>query len=123
FFVHIGMGEEMKIGGRTKLYGTEVIRIHRMLKSVPNKADYLLVTEAACESLGMHQVCGEKSQAEFPHIGAVEYLVFDGAFIMAASEERSVVREVFEVLTELAQGFMLEFGRQYRRYLTFPYSY
>jgi hypothetical protein len=101
FFVHTGMCEEIRIGGRTKLFGMDVIKIHRLLKNVSTSPDYLLLTGSACETLGRDMSSGETTcSAEFPHIGTVDYTILDRSFLMNLSTEHHLRRPMVDLAGE-----------------------
>ena len=82
FFVHTGMCEEVRIGGRTKLFGMEVIKIHRLLKGISSTPDYLLITENAHKSLEMNGNAGDNEMTEIQHIGEVSYTMYDESYLL-----------------------------------------
>lgn len=119
FFIHTGVCEEVRIGGRTKLYGMEVIKIHRLLKSITNKEDYLLITESAGNTLRFESDGGIRGGAEFPHIGVVNYDVYNESFLHETVIENSIYHLLLNGLRDAALNVVLELSRQYRRYAAF----
>jgi hypothetical protein len=117
FFVHTGECEEIRIGGRTKLYGMDVIKIHRLLKSITKKDDYLLVTRSAAEALSFEKFPGVDGATEFPHIGSVAYTLFNERYL----QERIISEPTKYALLQKAfiDGMMTmvaELSKQYSRY-------
>jgi len=80
FIAHAGHCSTLKVGGRPKLFGEEVIRLHRLLKTRPQDMNYLLITEAATQFL-QGVPAGEHGSASFEHLGTVEFRVFGRTFL------------------------------------------
>ena len=116
FFVHTGICEEIRIGGRTKLYGMEVIKIHRLLKSITNTDDYMLITANAGGALQFETGEGVQGGAEFPHIGVVNYAVFNERFLQETAIEVSLYHTFINGIIEAANTLTAELSRQYRHY-------
>jgi hypothetical protein len=116
FFMHSGMCEEVRIGGRTKLYGMEVIEIHRLLKSITNKDDHMLVTASAAEVLEFQTEEGVSREAEFPYIGAVNYTLYNKQFLKSSVNETSVYKSFLHGFSEAIIILTGELSNQYRRY-------
>ncbi len=116
FFVHTGLCEEMQIGGRTKLFGAEVIKIHRLLKSIPDQSDYLLMTSNARETFHLNADDGSDGVTGIPYIGDVQYSVYDGTYILEASAEPQQYSAVVEYLADAGRLLATELGRQYQTY-------
>lgn len=116
FFVHTGICEEIRIAGRTKLYGMEVIKIHRLLKSITNKDDYMLITENAGTDLQFEAIDGANGGTEIPHIGMVNYAVYNEKFLQASGGETSLYHALVNGIHEAGTTLMTELIRQYRRY-------
>jgi len=115
FFVHTGTCEEIKIGGRTKLYGTEVIKIHRLLKSITSKGDSLLVTKSALAALEFEPEDGLGGDTEFPYIGLVSYTTFQEEYLIKHLKP-SLYRAMGVSAKEVGALMISELGKQYRRY-------
>ena len=98
FYMHTGICEEVRIGGRTKLYGMEVIKIHRLLKSIVKRGDAVLMTEEAASHFAPDYVMSVPSSAEFPHIGEVSYVLYNEEFLRSIEPERSVLRTLADHL-------------------------
>jgi hypothetical protein len=116
FFVHTGLCEEIQIGGRTKLYGMEVIKIHRLLKSIVNKDDYLLVTSDASALLEFDHEVSTSGQNEFAYIGSVEYSLFNERYLQLPVKETNLYHTLLEAISESAITVSRELTRQYRLY-------
>ena len=116
FFLHTGECEEMRIGGRVKLFGTEVIKIHRLLKCISDRSDYLLVTQNAKHLLPELQDESVHGETAFPHIGPVSYNVFDGEFILRYSAQPVFYHHAISLISDAAHFVAREMGRQYRWY-------
>jgi hypothetical protein len=77
---HYGTFLEQPVGGRTQAAGRDVILAHRLLKNrVERKADYVLLTRAALESMHVDPVgAGLHAHTErYEHFGEVECFVGD----------------------------------------------
>jgi hypothetical protein len=116
FFVHTGMCEEIRIGGRTKLYGMEVIKIHRLLKSITNKDDYMLITDSAGMTLQFEAEDGVNGNTEIPHIGMVNYALYNDKFLQESTREPTLYHTLLAGISDAAMTLMHELSRQYRRY-------
>ena len=104
FIVHAGDCPTIHIGGKKKLFGQDVIRIHRLLKRESGEMNYLLVTDSAAEFLG-EVPAGLKGNTEFEHLGTVHYRIFGPAFLWAATkrnQSRGVIAGVGGVIRQLA---------------------
>lgn len=95
FIAHAGHCSRLKVGGRPKLFGQEVIRLHRLLKSRPDEMNYFLVTEAATQFL-QGVPGGEEGSASFDYLGRVEFRVFGRTFLW--TQEVNEVQGVFSRL-------------------------
>jgi len=118
FFLHSGDCEEMRIGGRVKLFGTEVIKIHRLLKCVSDRADYLLVTQNARHLISGVQGEAVSGETTFPHIGTVNYALFDGEFILQQVRRNLFHDKAINKVSEAARFVTSEMSRHYRWYST-----
>lgn len=123
FFVHTGICEEIRIAGRTKLYGMEVIKIHRLLKSITNKDDYMLITENAEKALDFEIEDGVHAGTEFPHIGLVNYALYNEKFLQQSAVERSWYHAFVDGLGEVGITMTTELSKQYRRYASVLYPF
>lgn len=76
FFVHSGYCGELVIGGKKKLFGLDVIKIHRLLKGLVHQRNYLLITHEAADMLQFlpdpSTQCGA---VDYEHIGIMNYYV------------------------------------------------
>ncbi len=121
FFVHTGVCEELRIGGRTKLYGTEVIKIHRLLKSITERNDSLLITQKARELLLLDAGQGAQGGTEFPYIGKVRYTVYSENTLLDSPEEPTFYQSLVTNLREAAITITTEMGRVYRQHTSLLY--
>ena len=121
FFVHTGVCEEIHIAGRKKLYGTEVIKIHRLMKSIKGQHDSLLVTKNAGDTLLLTSPDGAHGEAEFPHIGLVNYTVYNDAFLQSSQQEKTLYQSLTGIFQEAALTIMGELGRLYTKYTRLLY--
>ena len=81
FVVHVGECLPIEIDGRTGLYGLDVIKIHRLLKNVVPRKNYVMITEQARAHLGMDCRDAQVGQVTYQHIGSIDYYVYDDAFL------------------------------------------
>jgi hypothetical protein len=73
FFVHRGACQLMNIRGHRKLFGLDVIKIHRLLKNNIAHRDYILITNAVLQSLEMEErrIVNFYSKSEFLHYDSI----------------------------------------------------
>jgi hypothetical protein len=119
FFLHSGDCEEMRIGGRVKLFGTEVIKIHRLLKCISDRSDYLLVTENAGHLLSEIEGDLVAGETTFPHIGVVSYSLFDSTFFVKYGARNELYTKFIMAITEVGAFIATELSRRYRWYNTY----
>jgi hypothetical protein len=119
FFLHTGDCEEMRIGGRVKLFGTEVIKIHRLLKCITDRSDYLLVTENAGHLLSGVDGDLVAGETTFPHLGVVNYSLFDSTYFVKYGARTELYSTCVRLLTDAGTFLSAELSRQYRWYNTF----
>lgn len=81
FYVHAGNCQMLNIGGRSKIFGIDVISIHRLLKGVSGDLNYLLVTKRAADVLGVELNKAYEGSASYDHIGEVPYFLFNDDFL------------------------------------------
>lgn len=121
FFVHTGECEEVRIGGRTKLFGLEVIRIHRLLKSISKKDDHLLITDHAATHIGMDHDDGVPGVTGFPHLGPVRYIVYNEEFLRDVAAQPSLLQTAAANVAEAMEVVTSEFAVHFRRYAALLY--
>ncbi len=81
FYVHAGNCQMLNIGGRSKIFGIDVIGIHRLLKGVSGELNYLLITKRAADLLGLDPRRSFEGCASYDHIGEIPYFLFDDNFL------------------------------------------
>jgi hypothetical protein len=109
----------MRIGGRVKLFGTEVIKIHRLLKCITDRSDYLLVTENAGHLLSGVDGDLVADETTFPHLGVVNYSLFDSTYFVKYGARNELYSKCVRLLTDAATFLTAELSRQYRWYNAF----
>ena len=76
FFVHAGNCQELTIGGKTKLFGIDVIKIHRLLKGLVNEKNYLLLTHEAADVVEfLPGPATGQDCVQYPHLGTISFYV------------------------------------------------
>ncbi|MDX1409365.1 MAG: DUF2652 domain-containing protein, partial [Saprospiraceae bacterium] len=75
FFVHVGACQSITVGGRKKLFGLDVIMIHRLLKGRFDANNYLLITRDAARILSYDGDHARRGTVLLEHIGRVDYMV------------------------------------------------
>ncbi len=121
FFIHTGLCEEMPIGGRTKLFGLDVIKIHRLMKTVQDRIDYVLITEEAAAQLSLQLSHHDRGVAEFPHLGSIEYVVYDAHALVQEQEKPARIRAFTSILFDAIRTAQIEINRQIRTYSSLLY--
>ena len=105
--MHAGECSRIRLGNRTKLFGQDVILIHRLLKRNVDSMNYLMVTEAAARQLA-DTPGGYKGSAAFDHLGQVDFRLFDTSFLL--SDEGLKRRTVYQRFTTLLRSVPLIMG-------------
>ncbi|MBL1213318.1 MAG: DUF2652 domain-containing protein [Ignavibacteriae bacterium] len=84
FVVHYGKVSPVKIKSHEKLFGSDVILAHRLLKSNIKIHEYIIFSKTYLMTQGKSELKKiidwnkiEKSEVEFKHLGAVEYYFLD----------------------------------------------
>lgn len=75
--MHAGEVEFQQIRSFVKLFGLDVILVHRMLKNSLRSKEYVLMTDSLYRQVGdFHALTPEKRREEFEGIGKVDTVVF-----------------------------------------------
>ena len=92
FFVHAGNCDIIEVAGRRKLFGLDVIKIHRLLKGIEAGLDYAVLTSDAAVLLSAQPVVADDRAADFyKHLGYIQYLIYS---------ETSIVRQFGNISPE-----------------------
>jgi len=78
FIVHVGESSLMNVKGHSKPYGTEVIKVHRLMKNSIAGNDYALFSQELLEELGQKE--NQELQLgndNYEELGTVEYQSMD----------------------------------------------
>jgi hypothetical protein len=81
FYLHAGNCQMLNIGGRSKIFGIDVISIHRLLKGVSGDLNYLLITKRAADVLEIDLKRSYEGSASYDHIGEIPYFLFNDDFL------------------------------------------
>jgi hypothetical protein len=77
FVAHHGRFVRQRIDGRSRVAGSDVILVHRLLKNVVEGSAYLLLTEPALRRIGLDPAIGrmQRHLLSYPHLGEVPCFV------------------------------------------------
>lgn len=110
FFIHVGHCQSITVGGHTKLFGLDVIMIHRLLKGRFKSSNYLLITSDASEVLCYDGSNAQHGSVQLEHIGIVDYMVLNEQMLSAGepviprtdSLLEQVMTSIHSVVTEIS---------------------
>jgi len=127
-FVHRGQTARFKFRGAVDHFGSDVIILHRMMKNSVEGHRYVMVTEAAADSIDLKAMGFDADfspleiEEEMEHVGKVRATVFSLSDAMAAelAKEANVVApsrvlDLWRKLLENLASLRHLFGRRRRR--------